>query len=369
MHKITFKYAVTFLAILILQSCKIQKSLSPQNTKEAMLKAVKWQEAHPVFAKAPTDWTNGAYYTGVVKAHEATSDINYLNTLKSMAKRNNYQPWERYYHADDLAICYSYIYLKSIGEDADLAPTSKIVQDHLYKDHEWKSNAKDEKTILWWWADALFMAPPVITAFAKTENDDSYLKEMDKYYMESYNMLYDKKEHLFARDGRFVWTGASTDMKEKNGSKVFWSRGNGWVIGGLALMLTNMPKDYPTRLFYENLFKEMAQRIKGLQQDDGLWKTSLLSPESFNHGEVSGSGFFTYALGWGVNNGLLSRSEYQPVVTKAWEGLLKCQKANGKVGWVQNIGFDPKPADEESWQNFGTGAFLMAGSEYLKLTN
>jgi hypothetical protein len=111
----------------------------------------------------------------------------------------------------------------------------------------------------------------------------------------------------------------------------------------------------------------MAHRIKDLQHEDGLWRTSLLSPASFNHGEVSGSGFFTYALAWGINNGLLNKTEYKPIVTKAWKAILKCQQENGKVGWVQNIGADPKPASADSWQNFGTGAFLMAGSEYLKL--
>ena len=180
-------------------------------------------------------------------------------------------------------------------------------------------------------------------------------------------MLYDKKENLFARDGRFLWTGSPKDVKEINGNKVFWSRGNGWVLGGLALLLTDLPKDYPNRPFYENLFKEMAVRIKGLQHEDGLWRTSLLSPESFNHGEVSGSGLFTYALAWGVNNGLLNKEEYLPAVTKAWNALAKCQKPNGMVGWVQNIGFDPKPATANSRQNFGTGAFLLAGSEVLKL--
>lgn len=37
------------------------------------------------------------------------------------------------------------------------------------------------------------------------------------------------------------------------------------------------------------------------------------------------------------------------------------------TGRVQNIGASPEPADADSWQNFGTGAFLLAGSEILKL--
>jgi rhamnogalacturonyl hydrolase YesR len=111
----------------------------------------------------------------------------------------------------------------------------------------------------------------------------------------------------------------------------------------------------------------MAEKIKELQPNDGLWRTSLLCPETYPHGEVSGSGFYTYALAWGINNGLLKSSEYKAVVKKAWKAILSCQNENGKVGWVQNIGANPMPTTRDSWQNFGTGAFLLAGSEMLKL--
>jgi rhamnogalacturonyl hydrolase YesR len=379
--KIGFQILIFLIATIALQGCKVfQKGgiTKSATTHQAMLKAMQWQEANPIFTKAPTDWTNGAYYVGVVKAHEATKSKEYLGALQAMAIRNNWKPWERFYHADDMNICYSYLYLNTLGEaNVDLAPTSSIIKDHLYKPYPWKNgenaNLKGNKEteikekILWWWCDALFMAPPVIINYSKQMKDPSYLKEMDKYYAEAYELLYDKKAHLFSRDARFLLTGKVNDIKEKNGEKVFWSRGNGWVLAGLALMLTDLPKDYPTRKFYENLFIEMAEKIKILQPTDGLWRTSLLSPESFDHGEVSGSGFFTYALAWGINNGILNKASYTPVVLKAWKAILACQQENGKVGWVQNIGANPMPASVNSWQNFGTGAFLMAGSEILKL--
>jgi rhamnogalacturonyl hydrolase YesR len=98
-----------------------------------------------------------------------------------------------------------------------------------------------------------------------------------------------------------------------------------------------------------------------------LWHTSLLHPESYNYGEVSGSGFHTFAIAWGLNNGYLKEAKYKTAVIKAWEAMKKCQQESGKVGWVQNIGAFPEPASAESFQNFGTGAFLMAGSEVMKL--
>lgn len=354
------------LLVIYMQSCQTKRT---PDIKESMVMALKWQEANPIFSQDPTDWTNGAYYTGVTRAHQVTKDQVYLNALTQMGIRNGWKPWERFYHADDLVICYSYLYLNSLGVDGvDLQPTDSIIQDHLYKPHPWREGIEDkDQKILWWWCDALFMAPPMLTTYSNLKNDKTYLDEMHKYYMETYDLLYDQEEKLFARDIRFVWKGDSTDVKEANGNKVFWSRGNGWVLGGLALILDDMPADYEHRQFYEDLFMEMSVRIKEIQHEDGLWRTSLLSPESFNHGEVSGSGFYTFALAWGINNGMLDKDSYEPVVRKAWKALTACQQGNGKVGWVQNIGYDPRPADKDSWQNYGTGAFLLAGSEILKL--
>ena len=126
--------------------------------QEAMVKALEWQEANPIFAKAPTDWTNGAYYTGVYKAHEATNSDVFLNALTQMAIRNEWKPWERFYHADDLTICSSYLYLESLGVDGvNLQPTDTIIHDHLYKPHTWRSGTIDKNNpegadavILWW---------------------------------------------------------------------------------------------------------------------------------------------------------------------------------------------------------------------------
>ena len=364
-----FKLFKVVILLFLFTACKVQQPLSvTEDISTAMLKAMRWQEAHPIQAKSPTDWTNGAYYVGVTRALMSTGDTAHRNTLQSMAERVAWKPWNRYFHADDIIITYSYMHLKEQGLPANLAPTDSMLREHLYKPHEWRSGqVKDEKKILWWWCDALFMAPPVLARYARMKGEPAFLDEMDKYYRQTYDLLYDKEERLFYRDGRFLLTGQPTDRREANGRKVFWARGNGWVIAGLALLLEEMPKNDPRRAFYVGLYRDMAARVKELQPADGLWRTSLLHPESFAHGEASGSGFFTFALAWGVNEGLLKRSEYAPVVRKGWSALMACQHPDGKIGWVQNIGYDPKPADADSWQNFGTGAFLMAGSEVMKM--
>ena len=95
---------------------------------------------------------------------------------------------------------------------------------------------------------------------------------------------------------------------------------------------------------------------------------SLLDPDSYPGGEVSGTGFDCYAIAWGINNGILDKATYLPVVEKAWTGLNKCVGEDGHVGWVQPIGADPrKDFTAESWEVYGSGAYLLAGSEVIKL--
>jgi len=112
----------------------------------------------------------------------------------------------------------------------------------------------------------------------------------------------------------------------------------------------------------------MMERIIPLQQADGLWRSSLLDPEAFPGGEASGSGFYTYALAWGVNNKILDRTKYLPAARRAWRGLNTLVSNEGRVGWTQPIGGNPRRNfNAESWEVYGAGAFLLAGSEVIKL--
>ncbi|MBC7417456.1 MAG: glycoside hydrolase family 88 protein, partial [Pedobacter sp.] len=70
-------------------------------------------------------------------------------------------------------------------------------------------------------------------------------------------------------------------MNGETGKPIFWSRGNGWVIGGLVRVLDDMPKNYPDRKRYESLLLDMATSLKSLQQTDGFWKSDLLNPSKY----------------------------------------------------------------------------------------
>jgi rhamnogalacturonyl hydrolase YesR len=83
--------------------------------------------------------------------------------------------------------------------------------------------------------------------------------------------------------------------------------------------------------------------------------------------ETSGTGFYVYALAWGVNEGLLNRSTFAPVVLRGWDALVSSVHVDGKLTRVQPIGETPVHFDEESTDVYGVGAFLLAGSEVYRL--
>jgi len=331
--------------------------------KAKMLKVADWQLKNPKHDLY--DWTNGAFYAGVFAAYETTKSPEIMKALMEMGEKNNWQIGKRFDHADDIVISQTYIDVYRLKKD------KKMIQptiDAVRKIQTEKSAEAEKHNIIWWWCDALFMAPPTLAKLGKTLNDKTYYELNDKFFMETYNLLYDKQEKLFARDAGYLINEKGEGRKEANGKKIFWSRGNGWVAGGLVRLLNELPKDYPRRAFYENLYKEMMERVLTLQQADGLWRSSLLDPEAYPGGEASGSGFYLYAMAWGVSNKMLDKNKFLPAIKKGWTGLNSLVKEDGKVGWTQPIGADPrKNFDAESWEVYGAGAYLLAGSEIIKL--
>ncbi|HPF52610.1 MAG TPA: glycoside hydrolase family 88 protein [Draconibacterium sp.] len=367
--KKNFSSLVILLLIALVTSAgnkDTQKLFADKQIKKVMQKTLDWQLKHPKHQLY--DWTNGAFYAGVFAAYETTQSPKIWDALVEMGEANEWKPGPRLKHADDHVICQTYIDMYRVSHEKKMV---EPFAETMVKFMKTPFQPEGIQKITWWWCDALFMAPPAFVKLGVTLGQDEYLEITDKLWRETYDMLWDKDNHLYARDLSYKWNEPDIEpKKEANGEKIFWSRGNGWVMGGLVRTLTELPSDYPNRDFYLQNYKEMAARIIELQQEDGLWRASLLDPESYPGGEASGSGFYTYALAWGINNGILDRETYLPVVEKAWIALNGLIQKDGRVGWCQPIGADPKKNfNAESWEVYGAGAFLLAGSEVIKLND
>lgn len=327
-----------------------------------MAAAADWQLRHPS-RHALYDWTSGALFTGLAAWAQMSDEPAYVDALVAWAKSIDWQLGPRTYHADDHTVGYLYQELYRLYRDlAMMAPLQKGLDYILSHPSSVTLKRTEQKGMdRWWWCDALFMSPPVWARMSLITGDKKYIDFMNKEWWLTTDYLYDKEERLYFRDDSYF------DKREANGKKIFWSRGNGWVIAGIVRVLQNMPQDYPDRIKYVRLYQEMAAKLLAIQPADGLWRPSLLDPDSYPNVETSGSGFFTYSLAWGINNGLLDRSLYLPAVQKAWAALVRCVHPNGMLGNVQPIGADPKQVSADMTEIYGVGAFLLAGHEMYKI--
>jgi rhamnogalacturonyl hydrolase YesR len=318
------------------------------------------------------DWTVATYYAGhLALAGVSPRSAGYLDNFAILGRARHWQPAPRKetrHHADDHAI--GQVYLEYAGRTHDLAAVAPMRElfDHIIAhppenpdalafDSTDKTRGHLEK---WSWCDALFMAPPVLARLYEFTGDRRYLDFMNDRWWRTTDYLYDKTEHLFYRDSRYF------NRREANGKKIFWGRGNGWVLGGIARVLQFLPAAYPDRPRYERLFRDMCARFLALQGADGLWRASLLDPAGYPAPETSSTGFAACAFAWGVNAGLLDRAVYWPAALKAWRGLLAHVDTNGRLGSCQPIGADPRMIKESDTGVYGPGAFLLAGAEIYK---
>jgi unsaturated rhamnogalacturonyl hydrolase len=329
-----------------------------------MTAAAEWQLANP--SRHPRyDWTQAPFWIGLTAFAPLSSDPQrYLGAVRQNGEANQWRPGPRPLHADDHAIAQSYFLLQRV--DTNRAMIAPALQTFgaviLYPFEESLEFVDYEKTSREWvWCDALFMSPPALAMAAKATGNRRFLDVMNRLWWKTTDYLYDREEHLYYRDSRFF------SQRAANGRKIFWSRGNGWVLAGLARVLQEMPSDYPERGRYLTLFREMSARIAPLQQPDGYWRTSLLDPDAQPRAETSGTAFYVYALAWGINENLLDRATYEPIVRRGWAALVAAVHSNGMLGYVQRIGDQPGDTSESGTEIYGVGAFLLAGSEVHRL--
>jgi rhamnogalacturonyl hydrolase YesR len=362
----------TLLSIILLALVPIALNAQKNNTvyfekeyiKSELIKVTDWQLNH-FKRRSLNSWTSAVFYIGLYSAWEATNSQPMYNALISMGNVTSWEPAKNWSNADDIAICQVYTDMFRVGKKHEMiqatADTLALFKTRPLELHE-------GAPCLWWWADALFMAPATFIKAGVTLKDPEYLELNDRFYKESYDLLYNKKERLFARDLKYIIKNDGKDIFEENGKPIYWLRGNGWVFAGLTRIINELPQNYSNRAFYIKLYKEIANRIIQLQQEDGLWRAGLLDQRAYNIGEESGSALFCYGLAWGINNGFLKEKKYKTATLNSWIGLQKCVNNDGRVGAVQGAGSAPvKIINPENTELYGTGAFLMAGSEIVKI--
>jgi rhamnogalacturonyl hydrolase YesR len=324
-----------------------------------------WQLAHP--SKHPAKgWTQAVGDAGFMALAGISPHPRFLEAMRRAGEANDWRLGPRPYEADDYCIGQTYAELYLRYHDprmiAALRADFDFILAHPKDDNlEFSETENPDYLDRWSWCDSLFMGPPAWVRLYAATGRGAYLDFAVEHWRQTSEFLYDPGERLFFRDSSYF------NRREANGRKMFWSRGNGWVMGGLVRVLQYLPSGHPDRSRFESQFRDMAAAVLACQQSDGFWRSSLLDPASYPLRESSGTALYCYALAWGVNQGLLDRAKFEPGVLKAWRGLVSCVTPEGRLTHVQPIGSDPKKFDPNSTEIYGVGAFLLAGSEIYRL--
>jgi rhamnogalacturonyl hydrolase YesR len=336
----------------------LSPALTPAAIDKALRKVADWQLARTM-PHLDRIWTSSVLFSGFIEASKATGDPKYRDAMLVMAQKFDWQLRTPYPNADDISVAQTYLdlYLQAPAPEK-IAHTREQLETLIGL----KTVKPGDDRLPWWWCDALFMAPPVWAKMYKATGERRYLDYVHAQWQATSDLLYDKDEHLYARDASYI------AKREANGKKIFWSRGEGWVLGGLARTLDYIPDDDPKKPFYINQLRQMSARIAQLQDQDGLWHAGLLDQASYPLPEISGSALFVYGMAYGVNRGYLDAATYRPVIEKAWAGIVRHIYADGRLGGIQQTGAEPAYYLPASSFNYGVGGFLLAAAELKTLT-
>lgn len=370
----TFKYfTLFFIGCTSLTAIKAQDQPS-MKTLKSMLTAnmyfmQKWPDpGKPIVTEGenPSNtWTRGVYYEGLMELYKINPNEAFLDYTLSWAQFHkwNMPDGVKTRNADNQCCGQTYIdlYLLDRYKEERIKNIRSCIDSMIVRNKidDWKST------------DALQMAMPVFARLGKIYNDDKYFDRMHEMYLftklkHGDKGLYNSEEHLW-HDKDFDATCAGA-----NGANCYWSRGNGWVVAALVRTLEFLPNNNKYRREYETTLKEMFEALVPLQRADGYWNASLKDKDQSGGKELTGTALFVYGMAWGINEGLISKKDYLPVVSKAWSALLtESLNDNGSLGDIQGNLKMPKgqtkgdtAADSE---DFGLGCFLLAGSEMYRL--
>jgi len=379
MIKITFSRLVPALIFLMLYpgSEICAQSQTRDRTMSAMVLANKYfMEKWPDVGKTiitdrerPSNiWTRGVYYEGLMALYKLNPDPAYLDYALRWGEFHKWglRDGVKTRNGDNQCCGQTYLDLYLI----DPSQKNRIMDIKESIDNMMITDKVDD----WFWIDALQMAMPVFARLGYIFKDERYFMRMNEMYLhtklsEGTTGLYSHDDHLWWRDKDFL-----PPYREPDGEDCYWSRGNGWVVAALVRTMEFIPQKSPYYKEYRKTLREMLSALVKVQRDDGFWNVSLHDPDHFGGPELTGTALFTYGMAWGINNGIISRKKYLPLVLKAWNAMVaKSLHPDGFLGFVQGTGKEPKdnqPVGYDvvpNFEDFGLGCFLLAGSEVYKI--
>jgi len=199
----------------------------------------------------------------------------------------------------------------------------------LHSSEEWARNQV--------WVDGVFMGQIFLARYSKVLGDSEYaFKEVvlqmsriiDKCQKKNGLLLHGWNESKTAK-----WADKNTGLAPE-----VWSEGLGWFSVLIADVFDYLPQNQSGREPLMAALQKLCAGLKNTQDPKtGMWCQVVdKCNEPGNWNETSGTGMFIYLLQKSMDNGYISKSEFKPVVEKAYQGIVKKAVLN-KHGFIDLI--------------------------------
>ncbi len=270
------------------------------------------------------DWPCGVAYYGVSEAYEKTGKEEYLTLLKDRVDELIDLGLPKVWTVNACAMGHCLITLyQATGEQKyhDLL-MSKIAYlendalrfgDHVLQHTVSANNDFPEQA----WADTLFMAAFLLLRVGVMEKDDELIDD-------ALNQWYWHIEYLQDPASGFYYHGYD-NIAKNHMSGIYWGRANAWAAYTMSKVGSILPQCYlyPKYLEIAGSLNEQLAALKTVQTENGLWRTVLDDPESYE--EVSASAGIAAAM---LERGNVLHNKY---INKSIQGLLANISEDGKV--------------------------------------
>lgn len=241
------------------------------------------------------DWGTGVAYYGICRAYEVLGKEDYVIALKERVDELIELGVDDHWTVNKCAMGHVLLTLYEIsGEDVywDLI-MSKIdyLQHHALRfgdrvlQHTVSSNNDFPGQA---WADTLFMAAFFMLRVGIITNDKALIDDALHQYYWHIRYLQNRENGLFYH--------AYDDTQRTHLSGFYWGRANAWAAYTMSQVCARLPESYLYPKFMDVLgsLDEQLAALKHLQTDQGLWRTILDDPSSYE--EVSASAGIAAAM-------------------------------------------------------------------------
>ena len=163
------------------------------------------------------------------------------------------------------------------------------------------------------WSDSLFMDVPILAMAGALSGEQRYF-DMAARHVSFMQKLVLRPDGLY---------------RHQASAEAAWGRGNAFPALGLALALSQFPKehaDYPRLLAS---YRAHMAALARFQDENGMWRNVIDRPGAYP--EYSATAMIGTALLRGIRNGWIDRKTYEPIVQKAWKAILARTGAEGRL--------------------------------------